>query len=97
MQLLGREKLTDCKRRYSDLRKQIDLWSRDVRGSTYATPLDLTNAFSNGEAISADRAIFDIKGGKYRLVVRVNYEEQSVEVRFCGTHPEYDRIDPFTV
>jgi mRNA interferase HigB len=97
MQLLGRRRLGDCKRKYSDLRKQIDLWEQDIKGASYSTPLELANAFSNGDSISADRVVFDMKGGKYRLVVRVDYCEQTVEVRFCGTHAEYDRIDALTV
>jgi len=40
-----------------------------------------------------DRVVFNIKGNRYRLVVRVNYELDVAYVRFVGTHEEYDEID----
>ena len=37
--------------------------------------------------------VFRIKGNRYRLVARINYERQIVLIKFIGTHAEYDRID----
>ena len=47
----------------------------------------------NARAIGNNRAVFNIRGNRYRLVVRVNYEYKIVYIRFIGTHAEYDRID----
>ena len=35
--------------------------------------------------------VFDIGGGKYRLIARVNYRTQRVFIRAVLTHAEYDR------
>ena len=37
--------------------------------------------------------VFNIKGNKYRMVVRFNFEKQWAFIRFIGTHSEYDKID----
>jgi mRNA interferase HigB len=37
--------------------------------------------------------VFNIKGNKYRLIVRINYEFSLVWIRFIGSHAEYSRID----
>ena len=37
--------------------------------------------------------MLNIKGNKYRLVVKVNYPYRVVYIRFVGTHAEYDKID----
>jgi mRNA interferase HigB len=46
-----------------------------------------------GRVTKAGRAVFNIKGNDYRLVVRVQYEAGVVAVRFFGTQREYDSID----
>ena len=41
--------------------------------------------------------VFNIGGNKYRLVVHFNYELQIADIKFIGTHREYDKIDVETV
>ena len=38
-----------------------------------------------------------IGGNKYRLVVKVEYELNTVYIRFIGSHAEYDKIDASTI
>jgi mRNA interferase HigB len=37
--------------------------------------------------------VFNILGGRYRLVVAIRYLSGVVFIRFVGTHTEYDGID----
>ena len=43
------------------------------------------------------RAVFNIAGNKYRIVVWINYAYRVVYIRFIGTHRQYDAIDAETV
>jgi mRNA interferase HigB len=44
--------------------------------------------------VADNRAIFNIGGNKFRLVVHVAYRFKRVLIKFVGTHKEYDSIDP---
>ena len=44
-----------------------------------------------------NRVVFNIKGNKYRLIVKINYDYSVVWIRFIGTHREYDNIDATTI
>jgi mRNA interferase HigB len=39
------------------------------------------------------RAVLNIAGNKYRIVVWINYPYRVVYVRFIGTHSQHDKID----
>ncbi len=44
-----------------------------------------------------NRVVFNIRGNKYRLIVRVNYPREIVYIRFVGSHADYDRINAETI
>ena len=47
--------------------------------------------------IQNNRARFEIVHNTFRLIAHIYYEDKIVEIRFIGTHNEYERIDPATV
>ncbi len=53
--------------------------------------------YGNGSLVGDDRVVFNMMGNKYRLVVRIVFEFKAVQVKWFGTHKEYDKIDAATV
>lgn len=62
-----------------------------------ATPANVKADFRNVSILRDGRAVFNIAGNKYRLVVWINYAYRVVYIRFIGTHAQYDRIDAQTI
>jgi len=49
--------------------------------------------YSDASILRNNRVVFRVKGNTYRLVVRIDYGNGLVFIRFVGTHAEYDRIN----
>jgi len=82
---------------YSDSKGPSLAWYDFVRKADWASPNQLKADFANASILKDGRAVFNIAGNKYRLVVWVNYAYRVVYIRFIGTHAQYDRIDAQTV
>ena len=82
---------------YSDAREPVMAWYRQVKAADRATPADVKRAIGSAIILNDGRAVFNIAGNKYRIVVWINYPYRVVYVRFIGTHRQYDGIDAKTV
>lgn len=60
-------------------------------------PAEVKKDHSTADIISNNRMIFNIKGNKYRLIVKFNFNMQWAGIKFIGTHAEYDKIDANTI
>ncbi|WQH01377.1 type II toxin-antitoxin system HigB family toxin [Rhodopseudomonas palustris] len=72
-------------------------WFRHVRSADWSRPADLKHDIRTVSILKDGRAVFNIAGNKYRIVVWINYPYRVVYIRFVGTHRDYDAIDAQTV
>lgn len=80
-----------------DSKEPLLSWYAHVRRAEWSSPAELKADFGAASILKDGRAVFNIAGNKYRLVVWVNYVHQVVYIRFVGTHAQYDRINAQTV
>lgn len=73
-------------------------WYTLASDGNWTGPADVKRQFGTSvDFVGDSRAIFDIGGNKYRLVVHLAYPYGRVLIKFVGTHKDYDKIDPETV
>lgn len=82
---------------HADAREPVLAWYRHALNADWRSPADLKREFGTASILRDGRAVFNIGGNKYRLVVWINYPYRVVYVRFLGTHAQYDRIDAQTI
>ena len=82
---------------YDDARDPMMAWVRQVRASDWANPAGLKRDIGTASILKDGRAVFNVAGNKYRIVVWINYPYRVVYIRFVGTHRQYDAIDAQTV
>jgi mRNA interferase HigB len=89
--------LRDFWEKHSDVEVALRSWYQDANQAHWKTPEDIKNVYASASIIEGNRAVFNIKGNHYRLIVAINYEFGIVYIRFIGSHREYDKINAATV
>ena len=83
--------------RHPDSKEALDGWYRETRQARWITPADLRSHYPDARILRNNRAIFRIRGNRYRLVVEIDYDKGLVFIRFVGTHAQYNRINALEV
>lgn len=89
MKVLGREVLENFARKHSDVRSQIDAWIEEAEDAEWQTPNDVKKRYVSVSFLANNRIIFNLKGNKYRLDVKISFKNQIILVVRIGTHAEY--------
>ncbi|MBL7946724.1 MAG: type II toxin-antitoxin system HigB family toxin [Flavobacteriales bacterium] len=97
MRIIAKRTLRDFWSKHADCEQQLKAWFRDTERASWRNLNELKIDHPNASIVRSGRVIFNIKGNKYRSIVKFNFDYQLCWVRFLGTHAEYDRVDPNTI
>jgi mRNA interferase HigB len=98
MQVVSRKTLKAFWELHPQAEQPLSRWLAVVGKAQWLGPSEIKADFgASVDFVGDNRVIFNIAGNKFRLIVHVAYEFKSLNVKFVGTHSEYDRIDPETV
>lgn len=84
-------------KQHAHARKSLLTWKIATEQATWKKNQDVLKDFPNAKMLPNKRARFEILHNTYRLVAELDYENSLVEIRFIGTHSEYDKIDATTI
>ena len=92
MRLTGSEKLIELCRKHADAAPAIERWKNIVKKAQWKNHADLKNDYLSADYVGNNRYVFNIKGNNYRLIIMVVFFAGTADIRFVGTHKEYDKI-----
>jgi mRNA interferase HigB len=91
MRLVGLLKLEEFKQKHADSRIPLDCWRNEVEKAQWDGPHDIKRSYASASFLADNRVIFNIKGNKYRLVIKAKYQYGIVMIEWVGTHAEYNK------
>ena len=77
-------------RSIQDAIASINSWYATVKKSQWRNLEDVRQIYRDAEAVG-DFTIFNVKGNNYRLIVGIDYENQTVYYKYFLTHSEYNK------
>ena len=99
MRIIKEKTLADyCKLdKYIKTEESLRAWVYEVKFSVWDNANQLKAKYWNACIISSKRAVFNIKGNDYRLIVDIEYKLKIVFIVWFGSQKEYNKIDAKTV
>ena len=91
--IIARRTLLEYCKKYPDAAVALQEWYYELLVSEFKNFNELKKVYGNASLVGDDRVIFNIMGNKFRLVVRIVFEYKAIQVKWFGTHAEYDRTD----
>jgi len=93
MRIIAKSTLRDYWLKQTDTEQSLLSWYNVASKANWSNFNEVKQQFGTCKVLGNDRVIFKIKGNKYRLIVKISFENQLIWIRFLGTHSEYDLIN----
>lgn len=93
LNIIARKTLLDFCKAYPEAAQALMEWYHEMVGQDFKNFQELKSAHRNCSLVGDDRVVFNISGNKYRLIVKIVFSFKTIQVKWFGTHKEYDKID----
>ena len=95
MRVIARSRLKSywSQKKYSAAEEPLKAWYDEVRQAKRQNFNDLKADFPKASLVGNGRVVFNIHGGVFRLIAKIEFRMDAVFIRYFGTHQEYDSID----
>ncbi|MFM7431164.1 MAG: type II toxin-antitoxin system HigB family toxin [Flammeovirgaceae bacterium] len=97
MNVIKRQTLLEFSDKHADARVTLNTWFSACKKADWKSYNELQKDYPEAFPVGDNRVVFDVKGNKYRLIARVLFVFKQVQIKWIGTHADYDKIDVKTV
>ncbi|MGE0366891.1 MAG: type II toxin-antitoxin system HigB family toxin [Phycisphaerales bacterium] len=95
MRVISLKRLREFWEQHADAEEPLRAWYKAVLGAEWKNLQDARATYPHADGVETDSGetltVFNIGGNKYRLIARIRYDYQLVNIRIVLTHAEYDK------
>lgn len=91
--IIARKTLLEYCKKYPETANALMEWYHELIVSDFKNFNELKRKYGNVSIVADDRVVFNIVGNKFRLVVRIVFEYKAIQIKWFGTHSDYNRIN----
>ncbi len=94
MRVISLRRLREFWEQHGDAEKPLRNWFKTARKARWGSLQDVRRTYPHTDGVATaggeTLTVFNIDGNKYRLIARVRYDYELINVRNVLTHKEYD-------
>ena len=95
MRVISLKCLREFWQRHAYAEEPLRCWYKTVSNAEWRSLQDTRATYPHADGVQAEDGeiltVFNICGNKYRLITRIRYDYQLVNIRIVLTHAEYDK------
>lgn len=91
--IINRKTLLEYSKKYPFAKNALSECYYEFLVSDFKNFQELKAVYAHASLVSDNRVVINIMGNNYRLVIRVLFLYKTIQIKWFGTHAEYDKID----
>jgi mRNA interferase HigB len=97
MKVLVKKTILYYSQLYKNASTSLLIWNQEFSKHEFSNFNELKSVYKSASIVNNKRVVFNIKGNDFRLVVSINFSQNTCYVIWFGTHKEYDKINVETI
>ncbi len=90
MHIITRKRLNEFAEKHPDTTSALEHWYRLMKSGRFQSFVELRAIFPSADQVGK-LTVFNIGGGKARLIAAIHYNRQKVYIRAVLMHDEYEK------
>jgi mRNA interferase HigB len=95
--IIARKTLLDFCKKYPEASPALMEWYHEMIVREFENFNQLKKVYASASLVGDDRVVFNIMGNKFRLLVRMVFDFRTIQIKWFGSHTEYNKIDVKTI
>jgi mRNA interferase HigB len=95
VRVISQKTLQDFWERHPDSEEALRSWFKTALAADWGSVVDVRRSYPHADVVETRRSgiltVFNVRGNKYRLVVRIRYDWELINIRCVLSHAEYDK------